>query len=137
MKKAVIILSAAVLLLALGLGMMVFDMLFPKAKPADIPSAEEIISVSVSVHNAEKEMEKEDFEKLLSKIEEAKPTRIQSVNDYPSVEPFFTAEIKTEDINHRFFIYEEDGKIYIEKPYEGIWLSDEEMFNFILKYFEE
>lgn len=47
-----------------------------------------------------------------------------SVNDYPSVRPYYVVEIESVDRYFRYMIYEENGKVYVELPYEGVYVVD-------------
>ena len=114
-----------------------FNDIFPKAPPIRMPNVEEISSISVAVNNDEEfEIEGVDLEELFEHIKSAKPTREQSVNDYPA-KPFFRIEAQTSEMEYRYFIYERRDQVYIEMPYEGIYVADTWLFSFVLKYFEE
>lgn len=49
-----------------------------------------------------------------------------SVNDYPSVRPYYEVEIKTVEEVLRYVIYEESGTAYAEISYEGIYKIEKE-----------
>lgn len=139
MKKKVlgyVLLLLGILLVILGYCL--FNSIFPKAKPIRTPELNDIRSVSVAI-NAEESFLINDvnMEGVLKEIRDAKPTRIQSLNDYPTCRPFYELEIKTEESTFRYFIYEEGEEIYVEVPYEGVYAADNKLFDFVLKYFEE
>ncbi len=139
MKKKVlgyVLLLLGILLVILGYCL--FNSIFPKAKPIRTPELNDIRSVSVAI-NAEESFLINDvnMEGVLKEIRDAKPTRIQSLNDYPTCRPFYELEIKTEESTFRYFIYEEGEEIYVEVPYEGVYAADIKLFDFVLKYFEE
>ena len=118
-------------------GWYMFTEIFPKAKPIRTPSIEEISPISVAVNNDEEfEIEGVDLEELFEHIKNAKPTREQSVNDYPP-KGFFRVEVQTSEMEYRYFVYERGEQVYIEMPYEGIYTADSWLFNFLIKHFEE
>ena len=118
-------------------GLYMFNEIFPKAKPIRIPNIEEISSISVAVNNDEEfEIEGVDLEELIEHIQNAEPTREQSVNDYPP-KGFFRIEVQTSEMEYRYFVYEIGEQVYIEMPYEGIYTADRWLFGFVIKYFEE
>ena len=139
MKKKNVV-RIAVLMICIGLfsgAWYVFDEIFPKAKPIRMPEAEDIVSVSVAVNTDDEfEIADVDLEELLQNLRSAKPTREQSMNDYPD-KAFYRIEMQTADIVYRYFVYERGEQVYIEMPYEGIYTADDWLFHFVLKYFEE
>lgn len=120
------------------LGYCLFNSIFPKAKPIRTPELNDIRTVSVAINTEESFLINDvNMETLLEEIIDTKPTRMQSLNDYPSCRPFYALVIKTEESTFRYFIYEEGEEIYIEVPYEGVYVADITLFNLVLKYFEE
>ena len=138
MKRKVFWVIALILFMSVVAGgWHMFNEIFPKAKPIRTPSIEEIRSISVAVNNDEEfEIEGVDLEELFEHIKNAKPTREQSVNDYPP-KGFFRIEVKTSEMEYSYFVYERGEQVYIEMPYEGIYTADRWLFNFVIKYFEE
>ena len=116
-----------------------FNELFPKAKDIRLPEEKDILSISVGINNDETfEIKDVDLSELLRLLGDAKPTREQSLNDYPGSRPFYQVEIQTSERQYRYFIYENgSGQFYIEIPYEGVYNADDAIFNFIVKFFEE
>lgn len=139
MKKKVlgyVLLLLGILLVILGYCL--FNSIFPKAKPIRTPELNDIRSVSVAINTEEGFLINDvNMEGVLKEIRDAKPTRIQSLNDYPTCRPFYQLEIKTEERTFRYFIYEEGEQIYVEVPYEGVYVADIKLFDFVLNYFEE
>jgi len=137
-KRKVVGIIALILLFSLiAGGWYMFNEIFPKAPPIRVPNAEEIRSISVAVNNdVEFEIEGVDLEELFEHIKNVKPTREQSVNDYPAKE-FFRIEVQAPEMEYRYFVYERGNQVYIEMPYEGIYTADSWLFSFVLKYFEE
>ena len=54
-----------------------------------------------------------------------------SVNDYPSVRPYYVVEIQTIDRILRYIIYEENGTAYVEIPYEGVYEMKREVIDIL------
>ena len=138
MKRKVFWVIALILFMSVVAGgWYMFKEIFPKAKPIRTPIIEEIGSISVAVNNDEEfEIEGVDLEELFEHIKNAKPTREQSVNDYPP-KGFFRIEVKTSEMKYLYFVYERGEQVYIEMPYEGIYTADSWLFNFLIKHFEE
>ena len=124
-KKTIIIIVAVFAVLLLG-AYMVFNSIFPKAEP--IKQLEVSMVKSVSLYDSddnEIEVSDAELQKLLTYINAAEATRKMSVNDYPSVRTYYQLELKTEERILRYMIYEEDGTAYVELPYEGIYIIDD------------
>ena len=141
MKKKNIILTI-VLIVCVGLlagAVYLFNDIFPKAKPIRHPEPDEIVSVKLSCNtpDATIPMSVKYYEDLIRYISEAKPTRKQSLNDTPTTGAYYEVEIQTDEIQYRYFVYEEGEQVYIEMPYEGIYEAEHTLFSIVLKYFEE
>jgi len=124
-KKTIVIIVAVFAVLLLG-AYMVFDNIFPKAET--IKQLEVSMVKSVSLYDSddnEIEVSDAELQKLLPYINAAEATRKMSVNDYPNVRPYYQLEVKTEERILRYMIYEEDGTTYVELPYEGIYIIDD------------
>ena len=113
--------------------------IFPKATPMAVPDPADLISATLRYNstNVEVAVNQEDYESLLHHLSSGIPTHRQAMNDTPTVQPYYCAEIQTEDRWYCYFVYEEDGQVYIEIPYEGIYESDRVMLDLVLRYFEE
>ena len=136
------IILTVVLIVCVGLlagAVYLFNDIFPKAKPIRHPESDEIISVKLSCNtpDATIPMSEQYYEDLIRYISEAKPTRKQSLNDTPTSGAYYGVEIQTNEKQYRYFVYEEGEQVYIEMPYEGIYESRIELFDLVLKYFEE
>ena len=137
MKNKIIILVIFTLSVAVVSAFVTFNNFFPKAPEINFPKTEEIVSASVSFKNEEKEIEKENLTSIASEIEKSSPTRRQSINDSPEVRPYYALNVSTAERYYCFYIYEYAGGIYIELPYEGIYLSDIRVMEFVSAYFTE
>lgn len=141
MKKKSIIL-VVILCLAFSGGYFVFDSIFPKAGPISGPTQNRankdrlIKSISLMKNdNSSVMVENQNLGIVLQNIDKAQPTRKMSVNDYPTVERYYTIEILSSVRVYRYFIYKENSQVYIEVPYEGIYTSSQEFYEFVEGYF--
>jgi len=140
MKKTIIAVVAVIICIGLVVGAVaMFNDIFPKTKPIRCPEAGEVIGVSVAYNSCDDRTEvyDMDLDALLEHLREAQPTRSQSLDDYPSARPYYLIRLRSDRREYSYFIYESGTQVYIEMPYEGIYKSDEWVFNFVLKYFEE
>ena len=111
---------------------MAYDSIFPKAEPIKQLKVSETDSTCIYDNNEnEIGMVDSEIEEIITYINEAEPTRIMSVNDYPSVSPYYVVEIKSVDRYFRYMIYEDNGKTYVEVPYEGVYTIDEKAIDIL------
>ena len=80
-------------------------------------------------------VENEELGIVLQSIDNVKPTRKMSTNDYPTVETYYIIEILSSVRVYSYFIYKENSQVYIEVPYEGIYISSQEFYEFVEGYF--
>ena len=137
-KWLIIILIIALLVITIS-GVYVFiDRFFPKAETIKCPNIESIIAISLSQNNDISVMvETAKFGEFLQNIKNAQPTRIMSVNDYPTATNYYTIEINTSEREYQYYIYGENSEVYIEIPYEGIYKSKQQFLNFVIEYFKK
>ena len=134
MKKKSIIATIFIVLI-LG-GYYIYNNMFPVAEPIQYPTIEDIISIDVITDdNKENKILGTDFASLVTYISNSKPTRIMSTNESPAIKPYYKIEISTEGKTYNYYVYEDDKKLYIECPYEGIYTIDSEVVNIIFKWF--
>ena len=116
-----------------------FNEIFPKAGKIRHPETEEVVSVMLSCSTSDEmiPMNEQYYYDLTRYLSEAKPTRKQSLNDCPTIWPYYRVEIQTGEHLYRYFVYKEGEHVYIEIPYEGIYESKIELLDLVLKYFEE
>lgn len=106
--------------------------MFPVAEPIQYPTIEDIISIDVITDdNKENKILGTDFASLVTYISNSKPTRIMSTNESPTITPCYKIEISTEGKTYNYYVYEDDKKLYIECPYEGIYTIDSQVVNII------
>ena len=133
MKKIIIILILFLGLTGVG-GYYALDHLFPKADPIICPDESELISVSVGTNSdVFSFLDSTEYSEILSNLSAAEPKRTMSVNDYPSVRPYYTLVLTISSREYRYFIYENRGQIYIEIPYEGIYGSSKKLLDLIIE----
>ncbi len=100
--------------------------LFPFAEPMDAALPKDILSVSVCQRDGV-ETVVSDAAALLALMADAEPTRIMSVNDYPTAAMYYTVFLQTNEWECRYFIYEDHGTVYIEIPYGGVYRAEQEL----------
>ncbi len=132
MKKKAILIFIVVLVVFVAGVYLIYDRIFPKAGAIKQLKLSEIENIYV-YDNDENEIELNDseIEVLCIYINTAESTRIMSVNDYPSVRPYYVVEIESVDRYFRYMIYEENGKVYVELPYEGVYGVDEKAIDIL------
>ena len=118
MKKKGVIIAFMIVIAVILSGYLVYNDMFPIAKPIQYPSIEAITSISISTdNNNENKIYGTDFARIIIHISNSKPTRIMSVNDVPSVRPYYKIEVLTDERMFNYYIYKENNNVYIELPY--------------------
>jgi uncharacterized protein YpmB len=132
LRKKNVIIVVIIFIIIIG-GYYVYNDMFPVAKPIQHPSIKDITSINISTDNNSNETRilGTDFAKLVIHISNSKPTRIMSVNDVPSVRPYYKIELLTEENVFNYYVYKDDNKVYIERPYEGVYIIDGEVLGII------
>lgn len=122
-KKIVLIVIAALAVLLI-VGYRAYDRLFPYARPMeyprDYPDVGEVVSVTISTPDGES-TDVSNFASLIMQIQQVQPTRIVSVNDFPAAEFYYQIVAATSEKEYDYFVYQEDGQVYLEIPYSGIY----------------
>ena len=135
MKKPLLITLLLILIVVMFVsGYLFIDRLFPRANPLKLPSLVDISSIYIHFDSKRTEMLDDDFEELLLLIGENRPTRKMSVNDTPYVDEYFIITINTENRQYRYFLYEDNGRAYLESPYEGVYRLNKDTLDFISEY---
>lgn len=138
MKKLRIILPICVILVLLLGGYLMLERVFPQAAPLSVPTAAEVMSVTVTAHDTQQSVALTDpaaQQELLALLTAARPTRKMSVNDTPDVGDYFMVAVETSAAQYRLFVYTEGGQTYVERPYEGIYRADDELFGLVARAF--
>lgn len=114
---------------------------FPKAPAMEYPEQNDIVSVTAYSYLDTKtvavDVAADDWENLLIMIGNSTPTRMQSLNDRPTVRPYYEVELKTDNSAYWYFIYEDGEQVYIETPYVGIYCADRELLDWVISYLHE
>ena len=137
MKKArisILLISLAFLLAALfGGTIWALDRSIPLASPIPLPAEENVASI-IYGHQSDlsHSLEPADYEALLQLLSDATPTRKMTVNDQPYIQPYYTIFISTSQREYRYYIYQENGQIYAEVPYVGIYETSQQLFDWIV-----
>ena len=136
MKKALIAAIIVLLLVIAVGGYFLLDRMFPVAPPIDCPNEEDIRSISLTQNSdPSTSVEVSDFGAVLQNICAGEPTRIWSIQDYPSVEIYYTVEIDTSARQYRYFVYAEGSQVYVEKPYQGVYEVNQQVLDFFADHF--
>ena len=134
----VVVVTTALLVFAVVSAPAVYDHFFPMAATVVCPNEEDVASISL-MDNSDPAavIELDDFGYILHSIRNAQPTRNWSVNDYPTAAQYYTIEINTSQRQYRYFVYIEDSQVYLERPYEGVYKADQQLFDFLEAAFED
>lgn len=124
MKYRSVILSIIIIVAVLLIGYHIYDAVFPFARPlefpTDYPDVGDVLAVTISTPDGES-TGVYSFASLIMQIQQVEPTRKASVNDSPSTEFYYKIEIVTENKVYYYFVYDENGEVYLEIPYLGIY----------------
>ena len=135
MKWIGILLLILFVSLALG-GYILLDQMFPLAEPICCPDPETVTAVFLS-RRGESPLEVNGAEAILQAISQAEPTRLWSVNEFPAAEEYYTLVLVTPEREYRYYLYEEDSRVYVESPYEGVYQRDARLLESIASYISE
>lgn len=101
-----------------------------KANPIVLPQSSDVVSVDVTVdENTVSCSDKTWIDEVISGLSDSKPTNKQSVQDFPQVDNYIKVELNSQTEKTTVFVYKDKGKCYIEQPYSGICVIDEETYN--------
>lgn len=97
-----------------------------QAEPIVLPAVDEIDSIEITAINGSQVSysDKEWIEQLLSVFLQAEATTLQSIQDVPNVENYGKVDISNNGGITTVFYYVDNGKYYIEQPYQGIYETD-------------
>lgn len=100
-----------------------------KADPITLPEASEITSIEVTVgENIINHEERTWISEVISNISGAKPSSKESIQDVPAVENYIKIDFRFETGTSTVFAYENQGKYYVEQPYQGIYEIDSQLY---------
>ena len=101
-----------------------------KANPIVLPQSSDVVSVDViDGENTVNCSDKTWIDEVINGMTDSKPTNKQSVQDFPQVKDYMRIEINSQTEKTTVFVYKDKGKFYIEQPYSGICIIDEETYN--------
>ncbi|WP_454969990.1 DUF5301 domain-containing protein [Eubacterium sp.] len=101
-----------------------------KANPIVLPQSSDVVSVDVTVgENTVNCSNKTWIDEVISGLSDSKPTNRESVQDSPHVKDYMRIEIDSQTEKTTVFVYKDKGKFYVEQPYSGICIIDEETYN--------
>ena len=126
MKKTLAIILASIMCLTLAS--------CGKADPIVLPDRDNIANISVVIDGETICHEDSSWiDSVLSGIAGAEPTSKKSVQDVPQVDDYIKLDIQLYSGVSTVFAYEEDGKYYIEQPYQGIYELGADTYTLITK----
>lgn len=100
-----------------------------KTDPITLPQANDITSVDVSVGKCTvSHSDKTWINEIISDISSSEPTTKECVQDVPQVENYIKIDFQHQTGTSTIFAYEDNGKYYIEQPYQGIYEIDSQLF---------
>ena len=133
-KKRII--RILIIIFTAAIGYAVFDSIFPKAGPITYPTQKSTLKIMLGKNdNYFIDTDLSNYDVFVQYMSSAKTTRRKSVNDAPNVETYYTLSFETTTTEFRYYIYNDGLQIYIEKPYEGIYRVDPELYYFISEYY--
>lgn len=115
MKKAIMLILLIIVYFCTGCNL--------EANPIILPNSTEINAINIETLD-DSEITYTDskwVEKFISAISEAQATSKSSVQDFPMADDYGTIDILHSDKHTTLYYYEENGKYYIEQPYQGIY----------------
>lgn len=97
-----------------------------QAEPIVLPAVNEIDSINITTFDGSEVSysDKEWIEQFIAVVTQAEATTKESVQDIPTAEFYGKVDISNNGGITTFFYYTEDGKNYIEQPYQGIYVTD-------------
>lgn len=119
-----------VLLMSLSL---ILSSCVKKADPIVLPSIDEIIAVEIVSGNEDIiQTDKVWIKSFVQKINEAKPTSKESIQDVPTKPEYIRVDFVSDGKISSIFVYKENSKYYIEQPYKGIYETDDTIQEFLI-----
>lgn len=114
-------------LLLLGIIAAIFLFACSSKEVADtivLPKKEDIISVAVENNDVSFACtDMEQIIKITSLLKDMMPTSKSSVNDLPLVDDYISISFHcSNDTVETIFFYEDNGKMYAEQPYQGVYI---------------
>ena len=104
-----------------------------QAEPIVLPAVDEIDSINIiTFDNSEISYSDEEWiEQFIDILTNTETTTKESVQDIPNVENYGKVDISYNNKIATIYYYIEKGKYYIEQPYQGIYVTDDDIDVFI------
>lgn len=107
------------------------------SKNIPLPELDRIEDIGISLNVMDSIYTIKDRDKISLLLDEIKEnsnkTKKKSINDEPTnIEIYTLIQFNSKEPEENpttLYLYKEDDKYYIEKPYEGIWELDEEIYD--------
>ena len=99
------------------------------ADPIVLPELGDLTSISVvSGDITATSIDKQWMADIMTILTDMESTSQSSINDVPNVEGYITINLNCSDGSVKtVFFYEENGKEYVEQPYQGIYIPASEL----------
>ena len=99
------------------------------ADPIVLPELGDLTSISVvSGDITATSIDKQWMADIMTILSDMESTSQSSINDVPNVEGYITINLNCSDGSVKtVFFYEENGKEYVEQPYQGIYMPASEL----------
>lgn len=99
------------------------------ADPIVLPELGDLTSISVvSGDITATSIDKQWIADIMTILTDMESTSQSSINDVPNVEGYITINLNCSDGSVKtVFFYEENGKEYVEQPYQGIYMPASEL----------
>ena len=105
-----------------------------KADPIMLPQTDDITSIDITVEeNVVNHTDKVWISELIADISSSEPTNKECVQDIPQVESYIKIDFQFETGTSTLFAYEDNGRYYIEQPYQGIYEIDSQLYGRLQK----
>lgn len=92
-------------------------------------SKEEKLAIDITFgENTVSHSDKTWISEIIADISSSEPTKKESVQDFPQAESYIRIDFRHETGTITIFAYEDRGKYYLEKPYQGIYKIERKLF---------
>ena len=100
-----------------------------KAAPITLPQADKITSIDITIaENTVSHSDKTWISEVIADISSSEPTKKESVQDFPQAESYIKIDFQLEKGTITIFAYEDRGKYYLERPYQGIYKIERKLY---------
>ena len=100
-----------------------------KVAPITLPQTDEITSIDITFgENTVSHSDKTWISEVIADISSSEPTKKESVQDFPQAKSYIKIDFRLEKGTITIFAYEDRGKYYLERPYQGIYKTDRKLF---------